>query len=373
MRITFKYLVVGLMLAGSCVSEFIPEIEEEEELLVVEGLITNQPGPYVIKLSKSLPLGLKSEAKPLGGCLVTIADDLGNNFMLTEAETGTYVTDSASFMGETGRSYTLEITTAGGNGFHYRSTAMEMIPVPPIDSLYYEKIIIEEKYENFPGVDACQIYLDTHDPLNTCRYYRWDYSETWILRLLFPVDNMTCWISDRSNTINIKSTTSLEESVLLRYPVNYIDRVTDRLKRKYSIEVNQYSLNEDEYIFWERLQSLTVQVGGLYDIIPSSIPSNLQCVENPDEKVLGYFSVSGKSSKRIFIQEDFAGIIDNYDECITDTIYGDNDPPELYLTRWVLIDHPWPAPRTRILTDDRGCADCTVRGTTEKPEFWIGE
>lgn len=365
-------LLIGLFLHG-CVAEFVPEIHEEEELLVIEGLITNQPGPYGIKLSKSLPLGQKSDARPLRGCTVKIADDLGNVHLLTEVDAGSYVSDSATFMGEVGRYYTLEISTGAPNYFTYRSIPMEMKPVPPIDSLYYEKSIVEEAYGFYPGIDGCQIYLDTHDPENNCRYFRWGYSETWVLRLLFPVDNMKCWVSDKSNTINIKNTTNLEQSVVLHYPIHSITHVTDRLKTKYSIEVYQYSMNEDEFNFWERLQSLILQVGGLYDIIPASIPSNLYCLENPDEKVLGYFSVSARSSKRIFIDEEFAGIIDQYSNCITDTIWGDYDPPELYNSLWTLIDHPFPAPRMRVVTDDKGCADCTVRGTTKRPDFWEGE
>jgi hypothetical protein len=368
--------LILLFLVYGCVSEFVPEIEEEEELLVVEGLITDQPGTYTIKLSKSLPLGQKSDARPMTGCMVSIADDLGHVFPLSETVAGTYVTDSATFKGMVGRIYTLQVASnEENNSLTYESSPMEMKPVPPVDSLYYEKKVVEEPFEYFKGIDACEIYLDTYDPENKCRYFRWDYSETWILRLLFPVENMKCWVSDGSHTIDIKSTTTLEESRIVRHPVAYISNVTDRLKTKYSILVNQYSLNEDEYLFWERLQNLTMQVGGLYDIIPSSIPSNLICIERPGEKVLGYFSVSARTSRRIFIEDTFEGIIDRYDNCITDTIYGDYDPPELYISLWPLIDHPpsFGSPRTRVLSDDKGCADCTVRGTTEKPEFWTGE
>jgi hypothetical protein len=150
------------------------------------------------------------------------------------------------------------------------------------------------------------------------------------------------------------------------------------LLRKYSISVNQYSLNEDEYVYWEKIQNITDQAGGLYDIIPASVPSNIFCVENPGEDVLGYFSVSAKSSKRIFIQDDFGGIIDQYPDCPIDTVYGEVEIWGLDESVWVLSDNPpgswgFGSPRVRILTDKKGCADCTVRGTNIKPEFWIGD
>ena len=362
--------ILILALLNSCIAQFIPQVGEEKELLVVQGLITDQPEADTIKLSVSLPLGQVSDARPVHGCTVTITDNLDNIFNLSESSAGKYLTPS-SFQGVIGRFYTLHVKTNSGNNFSYESNPMEMKPVPPIDSLYYEKTVIEntipEKY--FKGVDGCQIYLNTHDPENKCRFFRWDFAETWILRLLFPVQNQTCWISDKSHVVNIKSTAAFDESVVTRYPINYITNVTDRLKTKYSILVNQYSLNEEEYNYWEKIQNVAVDVGGFFDIIPASVQSNIKCIEDPSEKVLGYFSVSAKSSKRLFIKDNFEGIINRYGDCATDTIpYV--DPPGLGVIVWILEDEPNFYPPFRVLTDKKGCADCTVRGSNVKPDFW---
>lgn len=373
------YILLSFMLLMiSCISEFIPQVTEEEEMLVVEGLITDHPGRNTVKLSKSMPLGERSEAKPLGGCFVTIKDDMGKSFLLKETVTGTYVTDSSTFRGEVGRYYTLHISIFKGNRtVNYESSPVEMKPVPPVDSLYYVKTIISEKSGNFNGVEGCQIYLDTRDPSGSCKYFRWEYFETWVLRLNFDVPNQTCWISNNSKEISIESTVAFSEDRISHRPVTYISNVTDRLRTKYSILVNQYSMNEDEYSYWKKLKNFTVSVGGLHDIIPSSIPSNIRCTENTGEQVLGYFSVSSISSKRIFITEKFEGIIDWYADCATDTIYGGPDEIEgLGISVWTLFDtppNPFVSPRIRILTTTRGCADCTERGTTLKPAFWPKE
>jgi hypothetical protein len=365
-----------LIFLTGCITQFVPETEEEKELLVVEGLITDQPGINTVKLSKSIPFGKKSEAKPISGCIVSISDNEGHTYWLNESSPGIYITDSASFRGRVGLTYTLHITSQNDvNYLNYESYPVEMIPVPPIDSIYYEKLVIKEDYMNYGGIDACQIYLDTSDPENRCRYYRWDFDETWILRLLFPVQNIKCWVSDTSKTVTIKSTAAFDEARITRQPVTYISNTSDRLLRKYSISVNQYSISEDEFIYWEKIQNLTEQSGGLYDIIPASVPSNIFCVENLSEKVLGYFGVSAKTSKRIFIQDDFGGIIDQYPDCPTDTVYGDVEIWGLDVSVWVLSDNPpsFGSPRRRILTDKKGCADCTVRGTIQKPPYWIGD
>ncbi|MFN8259244.1 MAG: DUF4249 domain-containing protein [Bacteroidales bacterium] len=371
-------LLFMVLIFKSCITQFIPESNEVEDLLVVEGLITNQNEKNTIKLSRSLPLGLKSEARPFWGCDVFIMDNLGNSYHLNETNLGVYVTDSSSFIGIPGRIYTLKIiTNLPGHNKTYESYPVEMKPVPLVDSLFYEKNVIKPKDGNYPGIDGCQIYLNTHDQTDNCRYFRWDFEETWILRLLWPVENMKCWVSDRSNSIHIKSTLTMEQNVINRFPIHYISNETDRLKRKYSILVNQYSMSEEEFNYWQDLQNLSVKVGGLSDLVPYTVPGNIKCIEKPDEKVLGYFSVSAKSSKRIYIEDNFAGIIDDYADCPTDTIPTDRPEniPGFNVNIWALLINKgsFTSPAFTILTDRKGCADCTERGTTQKPSFWIGD
>jgi hypothetical protein len=248
---------------------------------------------------------------------------------------------------------------------------MEMKFVPPIDSLYYERTIFNES-EGISSEEGCQVYLNTHDPANQNQFYRWKYNETWEFILPYTVQNKICWVTSNSDIINIKNTTVLEKATINRYPLIFISNKSDRLRVKYSILVKQYSLNENEFLYWEKLQKIIEQVGGLYDIIPSSVPSNVYCIDDPNINVLGYFSVSGCASKRLFIEEFFAGVYTLYTDryCIEDTIFNDEPIPSLNSFVWVIIDHPVPPPSYKVITRIKGCYDCTVRGTTIKPDFW---
>lgn len=383
-------LISLLLLLSSCVTQFIPKVNEDKELLVVEGLITDQPDTNTIKLSRSLPLGTRGVSNRVKGCTVTISDDLGNIFDFTETSPGTYITDPSIFQGAVGRFYTLHIkTNAANNNLNYESFPMELKPVPLIDSVYYEKVTINE-VNGTKTQEGAQVYLNTHDATNQNKFYRWEYSETWEFSLPYIVPNRTCWTSSNSDIINIKNTSLLGEDRIDRYPLKFISNLTDRLRVEYSILVKQYSLNEDEYLYWEKLQSITEQVGGLYDIIPSSIPSNVYCVDDPNEKILGYFSVSANTSKRLFIKENFAGIFTPYTdkECIADTIFNGDPIPNLNTYSWIIeagIIQPsywiigpgglkqqiFPPPIPyKIITSIKGCADCTVRGTNIEPYFW---
>jgi Domain of unknown function (DUF4249) len=359
-----------LLLFDSCVTQFVPNINEDKTLLVVEGKITDQPRTNIIKLSKSAPLGPNNYSKPLKGCKVSISDYMGQIVNLKETKDGTYITDSTKFRGVPGRQYTLHITgeTALG-GLHYESSPVEMKPVPPIDSLYYEKKV----YASGPqSVEGCQIYLDTHDPADNCKFFRWEFSETWEFHLPYAVPNRVCWITDNSDQIFIKNTAILDEARVSKYLINSITDPIDRLSVKYSILVNQYSLNEDEYHYWQSIQNISDQVGGLYDIIPFTIPSNVYCVENPDEKVLGYFSVSAMSSKRLFIKDNFAGYNNMYDRCLNNPI-PTNRPDTLHginTDSWIIIDNSTLVPPVVYITFEHGCADCRARGSNIKPSFW---
>jgi hypothetical protein len=374
-----------LLLLNSCIVEYVPITDEVAELLNVEGLITDQPGINTIKLSKSVPLWHRQVAQPVTGCKVWISDDLGQIAILKETLIGTYITDPANFQGKTGRKYALHITTSSSyRNLNFESFPMEMKPVPPIDSIYYEK----KTYQNWPSaVEGCQIYLDTYDHSNNCKFYRWKYSETWEFHLPFNVKNRVCWSTVNSYEIFIKNTSILGEDRIIRYPLNAITNPIDKLSVKYSILVSQYSLNEDEYLYWERLKNTLDQIGGLYDLIPTFIPNNIFCVENPNEKTLGYFSVSAESSRRIFIKDKFNG----YDEsCNSDIKFGlpkfdwdirspsygtDTSIVGLDATVWVAEDHTDEIPPYRILVHTRWCNDCTKKGIfgeyrNIKPSFW---
>jgi hypothetical protein len=340
---------------------------------VVEGLITNQPVANTVRLSRSLPLGTRGTSDPVTGCTITISDNSGNVFSLKENIPGTYVTDPSIFRGTEGSIYTLHIKTNSSLDNHtYQSYPIEMIHVPAIDSVYYEKKVLSSSTA-FVERNGCQVYLDTHDPTNQCKFYRWEYSETWEFRLPYNdkvVPNNRCWISNNSEAINIKTTSLLTEDNIKRYPVNFISNLTDRLSEKYSILVNQYSLSEDEFSYWEKLQKLSEQTGGLYDKIPAAVPSNIFCVDDPNQNIVGYFSVSAVSSKRIFIKDHFAGLVNLYANCNGDTIFGGAPIPDLNKEVWIIIEHPIPPPNYNIITYEKGCADCTVRGTKVEPDYW---
>jgi hypothetical protein len=368
-------ILVLIILAGNCITPFTPETEEEKVMLVVKGIITDQYGINTVKLTTSVPLEKKNIEKPYRGCTVTIIDDLGNTCLLTEKQPGEYVTDPEQFQGIAGRRYKLRIENnkPGDQNHVYESSFIEMVQVPQIDSVYYKKVDIDS---HFGIINGCQIYVDTHDPLNRCRNYRWEFSETWEFHLpeeYNMVEHRICWLTENSEIINVKSTSLLEENRITRYPLYYIPPKSDRFQVKYSILVTQYSIDEQEYDYWSKVKNIAQEVGTLYDVTPASIAGNIYCTDDSTETVLGYFSVSSVCSKRLFIKDTFEGLTDRYIYCTEGAlrVAGSFEGVSGLGSRWwVIIEVPAMFVPIYILTRFHDCADCRVRGTDIEPPFW---
>jgi hypothetical protein len=357
-----------LLLVIGCSVEFIPDSEEIKEQLVVEGMITDQNRINRIRLSRSLPVGKPLVRKPVRGAVVTITDENAIITILKESPAGTYSTDSLSFRGRVGGSYSLNVII---NNVTYETDFIEMKPVPPVNSLYYEKEVISASSDTNYVDEGCRIYVDSYDPSGKCLFFRWDYAETWEYRIPYAVKNKVCWVTERSDEILIKNTSLYSQARVSKYPILFISNNGDRLKETYSILVNQYSLNESEYNFWERVQNISQNVGNLYDISPMAIPSNIRCCDNPEERVLGYFSVSAVTQKRLFIKDHFFGLPHFFIYCATDTLKGKLPETGLDKDYWVIEDYGDELPPFWVVTTYRECADCTTRGTSVMPSFWL--
>jgi hypothetical protein len=374
LRIPGKILLLLLLLcAGSCITQFIPETNDAEDFLVVDGLITDQNRSYTISLSRSSLLSSKFRKRPVSGGVLSVSDNLGNNFILKEKKPGRYVTDSLIFRGVTGRKYVLKIIA---EGFNYVSDTVEMKAVPAIDTIEAD-MVYNDTYKMGQITPGYQVFVSTFDSTGKTGYYRWDYLETWEFQLPYnhpTMVNITCWKNDTSRTVFIKSTKSLAEDRVFRYPLSFISNETDRLTRKYSLLLKQYSLNENEYLYWEKIQKINQETGGLYDVVPISVKSNIKCIDDPAREVLGFFSVSAVSEIRFFLHPEIKDFPDWYKYCPHDTVPSWIANPRLFVSEFPIQDYMYPGQTTAypyyIVTYNKRCWDCSLTGNKVKPAFW---
>jgi hypothetical protein len=108
----------------------------------------------------------------------------------------------------------------------------------------------------------------------------------------------------------------------------------------------------------------------LYATQPYQVRGNIHSISNPEEPVIGNFTVASCDSVRIMFEPP-SGMDFDYPVCGIDTsaymefaeiIFSPPNSWPVYATQ-----DPWGIP----VLINQDCMDCTLRGgTLEKPEFW---
>ena len=382
---------VWMGLCVQCVEPIEINVLSVNSLLVVEGMITSQQGPYTVKLSRSSSLDSLG-SNPVEGASVHIEERNGETVLLSERFPGMYETPENGFRGQLDQQYRLLIELSTGEQYESRWETLEQ--TPPIEQLYfrYETGITPRGREN--GVT---IFLDTEDPGGRTQYFRWNWDATWIHVVPFvgaleylgndearpKPSNPICWNSDTSAQILIGTTAGNSQSVIREFPITFVSNFGTELRFRYSILIKQMALDEEEYLFWNRLKEANSGTGTLFDRQPQTTVGNVKRVNNEDEPVLGYFSASSIQELRLYINQDDLPMdarigVDYLTDClnVTDTLLKEfvSDAEVLASIDGGEIFYDFyrdPDILGYILTDDN-CSDCTFQGgTTERPDFWI--
>ncbi len=307
MRNPFNFLLILLFLSvGSCVTPFDTGVTQNTPQLIVDGLITDQAGPYTVKLTYSAAYSNGSEGINLlvSGARVSITDDLGGSHELREAQLGTYRTDAAAIRGTVGRSYQLHIQTADSEAYESKPELLKN--VSPIDSIYWEYTEGSSAKEN-----GFHVYLDTKDLPTTGDFYRWRWThyETPYFcdeRSTSPSTTVygysccvQCWDITRCyGCVTIASDVNVNGNRIIKQPI--LVAPFDRID-KYYAEIEQLSLTREAYQFWKAAKEQSSSSGGPFDTPPAPVPGNITNLTHPENGALGFFGASGLVVKPYWI------------------------------------------------------------------------
>ncbi len=385
-----------------CIDPFYPKFEGYKPLLVVDGLITNDNNSYVVKISQTKQ-SAESPTVMVSDATVSISDETGNVISLASSGNGIYRTDSLSFRGETGKSYRLHIKTIGGK--EYESDSCTMLPVPAIDSIYFDRDVQISGNQSVarPGVS---IYLDTKQGIDDKYFLRWEFEEAWKFHIPLPklydyINESTilliipayvkeyCYKYAKSGGI-LTGAILPGEPVLKKQPVQFIStELSDRLSIRYSILIKQYSVSQEEYTYWNNLKQVNETQGDIFGAQPFAVVSNIKNVNDPSEQVLGYFQVSAVEKKRKYIDFNetlkfnlpyFSYGCRKISKSPADYPSGFSPPPtfdEIYamfmsVDIYTFIEPIYGASGdlAKLSFTTNECADCEKTGTSKKPDFW---
>lgn len=314
MRLRFYALLTVLLagwLAGSCITDFQPDAVSVAPALIVEGMITDQPGPYLVKLSRTANYSYKSLNLLETGATVTIRDDAGNAETLTEGG-GTYNSKPGGIQGVVGRTYQLIIKTKDGRT--YESQPELLTASPPIQNIYYEYTFDPQALTS-DKQNGWNLYVDTKDPTTPGDYYRWDWTH-YEAQPICQINELpsgartgnyccqTCWDITRCYTcLTILSDADINGNTISR---QLVERVPYTSGGKYYVEVRQQHLSRGVYTFLNTTKQLTQNTGGLFDAAPANVGGNLRCTSDANVAVYGYFGAAGESVAHISLDRSNA-------------------------------------------------------------------
>jgi hypothetical protein len=302
-------IIMILIVAGSCVELYDFQVDQDNTSLVIEGEISNMSfnayqelpadGRYfTVKLSRTGNVANERRI-PVGNARVILTDDSGNQWDYTTSEMvpGHYFLYEKDFFAEEGKRYRLKVILQEGELYESDWEKMPEAQPGPMGGIDFEEVLLQKySYLNMERilteVRGVDVNVDLPmAPIDAPVYYKWSFSATWVFRASLvsaTSDIYRCWITNPyylSDYILHQDNIGGYRKNLFFLQVDGNDRIYDRI----SILINQYSVSEKYYNYWNEIQEQD-QRKGLFDPPPYNLLSNLHA-EDPDLQVFGYFGV----------------------------------------------------------------------------------
>ena len=304
--IRFSAKIFWVLFVTSCLTPIDFETENIGGRLVVSGQISP------IQDQNKIQLGLTADTKrlplPLTGANITLFNDTGMAYPYIEdsENQGTYIL--TNIIGVPTATYYIQIIVPTGEV--YKSIPEKMPESVGTISTRYD--FLQEEYIDLEGVILNQyfakIYLNSILPTSSNPLYlKWSIEEAFILS---PTDfpdpfgdiPPPCFIVQNADPQRIAlfngddlKTTSIENLLIGSRIVDWT------FLEKHYFTTYQSSLTKDAYEYWRKVNILANQVGSIFDTPPAEITGNIYNVNNPSEKVLGFFQASNQVIDRFYI------------------------------------------------------------------------
>jgi hypothetical protein len=314
-----NYIIILLisLLSGSCVTPY-DITPNYVEAIVIEGMITDQPGPYVVTISKSIPLDEQLQTKGLlSGAAVIISDDLGNSETLVEKSKGNYYT--TLFQGVIGRSYSITITVEDKS---YQSASEKLLPVGDFVVRYqFEQNEDPNTNQQITSTNGFNFYVDSELlPEQEGRvWWRWNGTFHYVT---YPQNHTRfisgfkgavvevpdappcafsntdgyqchdCWVTRYNQTPLLSDKKFIENDQIKSLKIGFAEVNRRSFYDKYYLEVEQLSLSASVYDFWKSVKTGKGNSSNLFQTPPPKTIGNIKATLDEAIPVLGYFSAS---------------------------------------------------------------------------------
>ncbi len=334
-KFRFILLIAILYLSPGCQEYYTPEVDAQSGVLIVEGIITDSPGPDSVRLSEALPYNEGVGFPAISGAEVRILDSENQVHILEERSPGIYYT-SNEFDGVSGIQYVLDVETM--DGYRYLSDVVSLQPVPVIDSMYPNFNTIEYLVKNLSGEyvaindEGMDIFFDIAEVETENLYlkFEWIASIQYSVYMSFPTTSVDSYrtniigsmISEINPVVNIVDPGLYNSMELKRIHLGFfgnhqmiptVEPVPGgTIKGVYPQGVVIFawlrSIEESEFDYWSKVKGQIYADGKLFDPVNTRITGNIRCETDPSKLALGYFSASSVSniSYYAYLRSDYS-------------------------------------------------------------------
>ncbi|MBN2519128.1 MAG: DUF4249 domain-containing protein [Bacteroidales bacterium] len=308
------YFLILLIITISCQTPYYPEdLDDNEKILVVEGFLTNKPGPYHVSLSWAAPFET-GEISFVQNATVIISDDKGNREVLTESGYGDYLTKKDGIKGTIGNTYKLRIELADGSIYESIPSVMKTPPV--FDTIYAERGILKKISKNTYGDiiihedDGLNVYIDMKTNDHEQGYFR--YSSRYYAQHIHTIPGAEGPISvycpsfgNLNDMPNVKAaifngTNYIVKKQNMGFLTYIVYKETDSTSARwpYGWVIANTLYTIDVHVF-EYYQAIVDQLNAserIFDPVATQITGNIKCITDTTKLALGIMEVASTNT-----------------------------------------------------------------------------
>lgn len=265
MRYTILFI---LLLLTACTKVIDLDLDDAEKKYVIEGSVTNQAGGCKVRISQTKNFDENNHFPGISGAIVRITDNTsGAATTLTETSEGVY--EDPSFVGISGRTYTLDVNI--GNGSELFTATSTMPQAVNMDTTYVSN-------ENLFGEIWQLTNVEFSDPPGIANQYRF-------VQHIDGVKTKQIFINNDDISDGKRFTTKL-----------YMEPGTeeeDKLQPNDEVQIEMMCIDAAIYAYWFSLEQ------GATGESENATPSNP--VTNIVGGALGYFSAHTSQTKTFIV------------------------------------------------------------------------
>lgn len=366
----FGWIVVAFFAVSACVDPVYFDAPPPQNIVVVDGEINDDAGPYTVKILRGMALDADtSKVDYVSGAQIVLHSDVGETEEFHEVAEGIYQT-GGTIRGTIGNSYYIDLRMPDGATF--TSEPEKIMPAGEVTDIrfQFEPRIKKTTYGDLPA-DVFNIFIDAVSAAtNKTSYVRWrfrgtyktgtnpEYHKTYLSGFYYfktpwpcsgwevdPADGggiltrkrdctcCTCYVKDYDSTPRLSDNELVSGGEFNNVKVAEVPITRATFYEKYRVEIEQMTITQKAFDFFKIIRAQKDGASNLFQPPPGQLRGNINAV-NADYQVIGLFWATSIKRKAIYITAD---------------------------------DLPYRIARDTIVYP---CTDIYANSTTIKPDYW---